>query len=75
LKSSRKLTGTPIKELVKSRLPTLSDPTAVGIRLLDLSDCPMVEPELIPWLRTKVPQVMYSFTKTMSTREARRLLR
>lgn len=74
-KSSRKLTGTPIKELVKSRLPTGSDPAAVGIRSLDLSDCPMVEPELIPWLRTKVPQVVYLFTRTMSTKEARRLLR
>ncbi|KAG9017717.1 hypothetical protein FRB95_007101 [Tulasnella sp. JGI-2019a] len=77
-----RLSGAPIKELVKSRTTTTSEkppedrPNGTGgvdIRSLILEECPLVEPELVPWLRTRIPHVICAYGN-LKRQEARRML-
>ena len=64
------LSGGPIKALVKSR-PDLGLESA-SIKSMVLDGCRGVQPELLPWLRTKVGMVSCLYETAASIRKTRR---
>lgn len=54
------LEGRHVRDLVKSRLPLLNgsgDQVAAPLQSVMIDGCPLVEPEILPWLRANVKNV------------------
>ncbi|KAG8887676.1 hypothetical protein FRB98_009185 [Tulasnella sp. 332] len=79
-----RLTGAPIKDLVKSKTQTSEAVSEAvpplgtsnntrGIKSLILEECVLVEPELVPWLKVRVPRVVCTYGN-FKRQEARRIL-
>lgn len=89
LNNNAKLTSVPITTLVKSRIQGRPSRTGseggdllpfndlprgcLPLKALDISDCSSINPETLPWLREKVPLVIYKMTKEKKVKGRRAL--